>query len=188
MRGQKSHAPKIQLITAINLPPFMGARSHITQWCPCSCFINVNKSPHFLHKDVDFHSPALLRERENSSSEADPTSPVKNQRDVTGGRSTCRTTLSAVQRASLLFLSQEEKLGILLPTSVLTTRVPPSPVPAFRPTTGLWCSKRTHCPCEASLWNLPSARPQAPCAGNYTTAVALAPTSVLHTSVITLHL
>lgn len=38
---------------------------------------------------------------------------------------------------------------------------------ALRHTTGLWCSKRTHCPCGASFRNLPSATLQEPCAGNY---------------------
>ena len=37
---------------------------------------------------------------------------------------------------------------------------------ALRLTTGLWCSKRTHCPSEASLGNLPSATPQEPWAEN----------------------
>lgn len=53
------------------------------------------------------------------------------------------------------------------PGAVVTTQPLPSPKEGTRHTTGLGCSKRTQCPCKASLRNLPSAKMQEPCAGNY---------------------
>lgn len=157
----------------------------------------MNKLSHFLYED-DFHSPILLRETKTAVKNLILCPLWKPERTLLGAAVCAGLGLNGLQKVlqwtgygaknrswESWFLALPSLCKCCLLSLCIQCLLPYG---VLGHTTGLWRSRRTHCPCEASLGNLPSATLQEPRAGNYETAVASAPTSALHASAISLHL